>query len=88
MDNIVKLERRRIGKSVRIRCPICKRKQKMRQHVQDKIWFPISPFCCDVMRNTDTPEWNKLLDQAINDELKIVITQPTLLIPPKKRVTF
>jgi hypothetical protein len=48
-------------------CPLCKGTQKMKRAPNSKIWFPYAPFCCDAMRYLDTPEWNALLDKAINN---------------------
>lgn len=51
-----------------INCPLCHQKQMMEYDKTDKVWFPITPFCCDVMRTADTPEWNALIDKAIENE--------------------
>lgn len=29
---------------------------------KSEIWFPVSPYCCAIMQEADTPEWNNLLD--------------------------
>ena len=48
-----------------IYCPVCKRQQTM-ERVIGHIWIPVAPFCCDIMRNSDTPEWNALIEEALN----------------------
>lgn len=68
MGNVIELEKYRT-KSLRIRCPTCKRIQKMRYYKPDDIWFPVAPFCCAIMRNADTDEWNHLLDKEIQKAL-------------------
>jgi hypothetical protein len=50
-----------------INCPLCGQRQKMVRAPNSKIWFPYAPFCCDAMRYLDTPEWNTLLDKAIDN---------------------
>lgn len=44
-------------------CPACKQKQRMDS--DENIYFPVSPYCCEVMQYRDTKEWNTKLDEAI-----------------------
>lgn len=46
-------------------CPVCKRNQQMLYEKHSKVWFPIAPFCCEVMRTVDTLEWNQLIDKLL-----------------------
>lgn len=50
-------------------CPMCKKHQQFRKTGDS--WWPCAPFCCDAMRNLDTPEWNELLDTAIQEALEV-----------------
>lgn len=68
MGSILELEKYRT-KCLYIRCPLCKHKQKMKYNKSDNVWFPISPFCCDIMKNADTEVWNNLLDIEIQKAL-------------------
>lgn len=52
---------------VTIKCPMCKKQQKMKYAYGSSTYFPYAPFCCDAMRYLDTVEWNKLLDEALLD---------------------
>ena len=55
-------------RTVDIKCPLCNRVQSM-SRASLTTWFPVAPFCCEVMRQADTPEWNLLLDQALESVL-------------------
>jgi endogenous inhibitor of DNA gyrase (YacG/DUF329 family) len=65
MDNTITLIRPR---AIHIVCPLCNGQQKFEMVKDDSfnaIWFPVYPFCCEVMRNSDTNEWNELIDHLI-----------------------
>lgn len=46
-----------------IDCPHCKQLQVF--ECENGVWFPTPPFCCEIMRNSDEPFWNLLLDAEI-----------------------
>ena len=69
MGNVVRLSdyvRLRVpSQSLHIDCPVCHQSQKLALDSKSKVWFPVSPFCCEVMRMADTPDWNSILDGLI-----------------------
>lgn len=48
-----------------ITCLVCKRKQVFEHDIISGVNFPVQPFCCDIMRNSDTPEWNKYINEQL-----------------------
>lgn len=78
MGDIVELEKYKNSRLVII-CPCCKRKQTMVKDIFSNVWYPFVPFCCDVMRNADTVEWNKQLDKAIDDQIMLNINDQMML---------
>jgi hypothetical protein len=50
-----------------IKSPCCKRAQGMSYDQDTKIYFPVRPFCCEVMEIADSKEWNARLDLAIQN---------------------
>lgn len=47
-----------------IKCPHCNSYQVF-EMAEDGIYFPSSPYCCEIMASADSPHWNKLLDNAL-----------------------
>ncbi len=59
-NNVVPLRRHII-----IDCPMCRRAQKLEYANDSRVYFPVPPFCCSVMKEADTVEWNNQLDKKI-----------------------
>jgi hypothetical protein len=58
--NVVQLE-----PSLKIKCPHCQKRQRMVYARYTRVWFPVAPYCCEVMGIADSDEWNQALDVAI-----------------------
>lgn len=54
-----------------ISCPNCGQLQLMEYTYDSKLYYPVKPYCCEVMEYCDTTVWNLRLDEALQKPFSI-----------------